>query len=220
LGWYDNARAEFVAPPNAPATVTLIPFVDYNQRLTSDKVLVRVGGYYFQYNKGKSYNSGTRDMKDKLVLVQKVAGSERTTLKAGLDDTNPLYSDGNIKIRVCRTFTRADGVDAMEVSIGARSTSCDSSNLRGSSNNNNNGQNQNSWSRAPPTTANNNISNRTPQGPSNTWSSWNSWSSSSRGSSQTGSWSSWSTSWSWPSSETKQTEISGSKTTDRRNYWW
>ena len=117
--------------------------MDYDNRQGNDKVLVQVGDHYFQYNKAKGYNAGTNDMRDQLVVVQK-RSDEKTLLRAGLDSNTGAYMGGSLQIRVCRAYQRANGVDVMEVSVGARSTNCGTRTAGATTNSNNN--NGGSWS--------------------------------------------------------------------------
>ena len=131
-----------MSAPSTPITLNVIAFVDYDNRQGNDKVLVQVGDHYFQYNKAKGYNAGTNDMRDQLVVVQKHS-DEKTVLRAGLDSNTGAYMGGSLQIRVCRAYQRANGVDVMEVSVGARSTNCGTRTAGATTNTNNNGG---SWS--------------------------------------------------------------------------
>jgi hypothetical protein len=144
-----------MSAPSTPITLNVIAFVDYDYRQANDKVLVQVGDHYFQYNKAKGYNAGTIYMRDQLVVVQK-RSDERTTLRAGLDSSTGPYMGGSLQIRVCRAYRRANGIDVMEVSVGARSTNCG---IRGGGSRTGNDNNGGSWSNRAPTYGNSNTNN-------------------------------------------------------------
>ena len=131
LGWFPSAKLE-LQPPSVPQYVTVIAFTDYPQRLPNDKVLVHVGNLYMQYNRRKSYNIGTPAQPDKLVIVMggTYNSQGRTYLQGGLDLSNPAFvsdqygSTYDVQVRVCRQYTRSNGVDVMEISIGRLGTNC------------------------------------------------------------------------------------------------
>jgi Gametolysin peptidase M11 len=133
LQWYSNARIE-VKPSTTPVQVTIAAFVDYLLVPPSSNtyVLVKVGtNLYMQYNRAKSYNSGTRDLPDQLVLVRKRTGTNGntiagTTLVAGLDLSNPKFGDSSAAVEVCSVNVAPDGIDIMVVSIGSTATNCNS----------------------------------------------------------------------------------------------
>lgn len=124
LNWYSDSRLDLTNIPSTPITVTVPAFVDY-QAVRSDSskpVLVKVGNdLFFQYNRAKDYNSGTRAFPDKLVLVQNLSTS--TNLIAGLDASNPKYSDSSVHIEFCGSSS-AGSYDFMIVSIGMSGTDC------------------------------------------------------------------------------------------------
>jgi hypothetical protein len=125
MDWFPGQRLDLTTIPAAPRTATIAAFVDHLS--TSDPVLVKVGGnVYVQYNRAKNYNDGTRAMSNQLVVVRDDRTTTgTTTLLAGLDESNPVYSDGAVQIRVCRTGT-SGSADTVTLSIGQSSTDCGS----------------------------------------------------------------------------------------------
>lgn len=140
LEWYKDSRIDFETPPSIPTSIAVAAFVDYDKvRVASfssndppHAVLVKVGpNLFLQYNRAKGYNSGTRDMVDKLVLVRQRQGNNNsnsggTVFVAGLDLSNPTYSDrSSVTIRVCRVhISPTTGIESMVVNVGRTDVSC------------------------------------------------------------------------------------------------
>jgi len=128
LGWYAD-RAKEVVDPTIPVTLTVRPFVDYNRTAKGEYVLVKINDLYLQYNRAKSFNRETSDMKNALTIVRSI--TKATDLVAGLDLSNPVYNETiyhekqnrTLTIRVCEVVT-TDVEDFMVIKVGYGEVSC------------------------------------------------------------------------------------------------
>ena len=137
LGWYNGKRQDV---GNGPWTGTIGAFVFSQQ--SSNPVVIRVSGnVYFQYNLAQAHNSGTRAMKNQVVIV-KLQSNGHTEAQRGLSQgeswTDP--STG-VRIQVCTLGQRDAKVsvnsDCGSVSAGGGNSFTSSSAAWGSNNNNN-----------------------------------------------------------------------------------
>lgn len=129
LGWYKNYKKQYSWRDirNSPKLIKVAAFTD-NELLPTETrefaVIVRVGNYYMQYNRAKTFNVDTSEKKDSLTIV-KYVDSVGTDLKAGLTLEDPIYEDSNLKVQVCQRVggTYRDA-EYLTVSIGKGRTDC------------------------------------------------------------------------------------------------
>jgi hypothetical protein len=132
LKWYVDRRV--TVNPEDPVLLKVAAFVDYHKTIEgSESVLVRVGqDHYFQYNRAKSFNIGTKEDKDRLTVVRD--DGDGTSLLIGMDSrsTNFFYvedfegSRKRLNIEVCAEsmgIIEADA-DLMLVSVGFGESMC------------------------------------------------------------------------------------------------
>jgi hypothetical protein len=132
LKWY--IARQVIVNPEDPVLLKVAAFVDYNKTTEgSEYVLVQVGqDHYFQYNRAKSFNIGTKEDKDRLTFVRD--DGDGTSLFIGMDSrsTNFFYvedfegSGKRLNIEVCAEIMGiAEGdADLMLVSVGFGESMC------------------------------------------------------------------------------------------------
>jgi len=125
LGWYDD-RKLVLNPTSAGTQVSIAAFVDAEKPIQNDPLLVSIQGELFlQYNRRKSFNSGTGEMADTVTIVTKPINGG-TELKAGLKVGSPAFTVGNFRgsgqtltIVVCRSVpATTTAPDRMVLGIG------------------------------------------------------------------------------------------------------
>jgi hypothetical protein len=132
LNWYTDRHA--TVNPEDPVLLKVAAFVDYNKTIEEiEYVLVQVGqDHYFQYNRAKSFNVGTKEDKDRRTVVRD--DGDGTSLLIGMDSrsTNFFYvedfdgSGKRLNIEVCADImgTTEDDADLMLVSVGFGESMC------------------------------------------------------------------------------------------------
>lgn len=126
FGWYAD-QTEFVNPAsNGPWTGELAAFVDAKQARSDQAVIIRLGNTYMQLNSAKSFNSGTKEKRNKVVLV-KGTSYRVSDVVAGLGAGDSFSVEGST-VQVCDiNFGGSGAVDYAEISIfksGFQSSGC------------------------------------------------------------------------------------------------
>ena len=120
LGWYDD-RKEEVDPSQGVWVGNVVAFVDYELVTGYDKILVKVGDYYIQYNRAKGANFGVQEKVDEVTITetQDLRGfSESIT---GLSESSRFFifqtwEGASAVVEFCYAFTE-QGADKVRVSI-------------------------------------------------------------------------------------------------------
>lgn len=86
LGWYDDRSVDLTSSIRSTSWGGRVTaFVDYNVTPPGDVVLIRVGNLYVQYNRARDFNEGTREYRNRAVIVSTpTTGSSKSTLEAAL----------------------------------------------------------------------------------------------------------------------------------------
>lgn len=112
FGWYAS-QTVFVNPANnGPWTGEIASFVD--AKATSMDVLIRLGDTYMQLNSAKSFNVGTKEKRNELVLVQGTKSYLVSNVVEGLG-SGDSFSVGDTTIHVCSIENGS--VDVAQISI-------------------------------------------------------------------------------------------------------
>ena len=101
LGWYEDKELT-VAVGNSWSG-RLVAFVDYERAQTSrnEYVVIRVGDMFVQYNRARSFNSGTSERENEVVIV---SGDPRTSVETALLSglqAGGTYSRNGVAFEVC-----------------------------------------------------------------------------------------------------------------------
>jgi hypothetical protein len=131
LGWYEDRALELdfgSSDLDSPVLLYIAAFVDYDKTDEGFYVVVKIGDYYLQYNRARSFNKQTSEKGDTLTVVKYVS-SIGTDLVVGLNWALP-YWEGSIEgeklvVELCET-ERGDNIspDFMIVSVGRGESAC------------------------------------------------------------------------------------------------
>lgn len=114
FGWYAT-QTVFVNPvSNGPWTGEIASFVD--AKYTSKNVIIRLGDTYMQLNSAKSFNVGTREKRNEVVLVKGTQGYLASNVLAGLG-SGDSFSVGGSTVHVCSIDSGS--IDSAQISIYA-----------------------------------------------------------------------------------------------------
>jgi len=117
FGWY-SGQTEFVHPAtNGPWTGELVAFVDAKRAGWNQPVIIRLGNTYMQLNSAKSFNSGTKEKQNKVVLVKGTQSYLESDVIAGLGPGDSISVEGST-VQVCDiSFGGSSLVDYAHISI-------------------------------------------------------------------------------------------------------
>jgi len=126
LGWHDSRT--FDVSPGDPVMLKIAAFVDYSLTRADEYTVVKVNDLYLQYNRAKNFNKDTREMADKLTIVEDLEVG--TELVDGIDELGGAIAvfDGknDLVIEVCDVVVGTDtSADLMLVSVGYDASLCD-----------------------------------------------------------------------------------------------
>ena len=124
LGWYRDRALEldFDTDLKEPLLLDMAAFVDYKKTRQGSYVVLKIGDYYFQYNRAKSFNKNTSEKKDSLTVV-KFIPNVGTNLIEGLNLSKPLLQrriGGELlTVKVCSMKKGSkSSPDTLQVSVG------------------------------------------------------------------------------------------------------
>lgn len=129
LGWYDD-RKEDITLTNGPWVGNVVAFVDYMSATGADKVVLKVGNYYIQYNRAKGINSGTQEKRDEITVTEAASLVKTSESITGLSESSKyfIFQIGGAAARVefCNAFTEG-GADKVKLSVYLESqgSACD-----------------------------------------------------------------------------------------------
>jgi hypothetical protein len=131
LGWYYDREVMIDPLKTFPELIKLAAFVDYTKSAEDEPVLVTLpGNLHIQFNRAKSYNSGTGLYQDMVTITgEGLAGTE---LIAGLGVGDQLIVESfqntvaDLSIEVCEWIKNDNGVDIMMISVGIGPSKCES----------------------------------------------------------------------------------------------
>ena len=105
LGWYSDKRHE--VPKDARWNGRLVPFVEYELADTSrnEFILVRVDDKFVQFNRAKSFNAGTREDADEVVIVQGDALRNVNSMKLASLSASQIFRHDGVTFEVCAINT-------------------------------------------------------------------------------------------------------------------
>lgn len=116
FGWFSSQTVVVNPASNGPWTGEIASFLDAESTILD--VIIRLGNTYMQLNSAKSYNSGTKEKKNEVVLVQ---GRYRASnLLAGLG-SGESFSVGDNTVHVCSISFGS--IDTAQISIYASNQS-------------------------------------------------------------------------------------------------
>ena len=118
LGWYAD-RSITVDPTTSTGSWrgTLVAFVDYDQAIDMEYVLIKTGDLYIQYNMAKKFNSGTTERRNQVSIVTAQAANKVSSALAGLSIGEGYWSrESEMVIEVCEILSSGNK-DSIEVSI-------------------------------------------------------------------------------------------------------
>lgn len=99
FGWYDTHVVDL---NNGVWTGELVAFVDANSATSNQKIIVRAGNTYMQLNGAKSFNAGTQEKADEVVLVQGTLGNVESNVVGSLASAGDIVDlSGNISVELC-----------------------------------------------------------------------------------------------------------------------
>lgn len=100
FGWFAPDQTEFIDTSNGPWTGELAAFVDAKQAASNQAIIIRLGTTYMQLNSAKSFNSGTKEKKNKVVLVKGTWAYLQSDVVAGLGAGDSISVEGDT-VQVC-----------------------------------------------------------------------------------------------------------------------
>lgn len=127
LGWYRDRTIDLTSSiRNNSWEGGLVAFVDYNRTPKGDVVIIRVGNLYAQYNRARDFNKGSREYRNRVVIVSvSTTGSSLSKLEAALANniavstfSYPNYDDSGYSLvfKVCNQV-RGPPIDYVHLSI-------------------------------------------------------------------------------------------------------
>jgi hypothetical protein len=128
LGWFSD-KALTVSPTISPQSFSLATFLDYNDTISSDVVVLNIGNLYLQYNSATGFNVGTGENKNQVVVVQTQSNGDSEKL-AGLNLQNPtltipnFQNDLDLLIEVCQFNSSRLDIAIVSIALGNCSCSC------------------------------------------------------------------------------------------------
>lgn len=85
LGWYDERSIDLGHTIRESAwSGRLMAFVDFDVTPLGEVVIIRAGNLYMQYNRQRSFNVGTRELRDRVVIVSAKDARSISNLEAGV----------------------------------------------------------------------------------------------------------------------------------------
>jgi hypothetical protein len=91
LGWYSD-RFLPITPSVLPWTGNLVTFVDYDDALPNEPVLIQINDLYLQYNRAKSFNYQTKQNQDQVTITQAINASVISAAVGSVSMSNTTYT--------------------------------------------------------------------------------------------------------------------------------
>lgn len=115
FGWY-SSRTEYVDVSNGAWTGEMVAFVDAPNAI-SKPVIVNIDTFYMQLNSVKSFNWGTKEYKNQVVVIKGTAADVDSDSLGGLASPgNKISLNGNIVVELCSIIV-GSSIDTARVSI-------------------------------------------------------------------------------------------------------